>query len=392
MTNISRTERATEVLHGFLRSLREAGLPATATKQIDFLRALVLCPPTRFEDLYWTARVTLTLRVEDIPTFDAVFDAWFRDAGAVPISRERATEPHEEVLAASPAPDDGPSTAAERWGKSGIDASPVALEHGRTFPATDEDKREQLHELRRTLISVLPAIGTRRLRQAVQGRRLDIRRVLRAAIRTGGEVVEFAWRERPRRPRRVLLLVDVSRSLRQYSPDLLRFAHAAVGVSKGVEVFTFGTRLTRVTRELAVRDVDDALTALSAAALDADGGTRIGPALQEFLANDRFVTHARGALVVVMSDGLERGDPQAMADAIGRLSRLGHRLLWWSPLACDPAYVPSTRGMQAVLEYLDRLAGAEDIETLAEEARQIPLVCSRSRRSAQTTDSARSAF
>jgi uncharacterized protein with von Willebrand factor type A (vWA) domain len=206
--------------------------------------------------------------------------------------------------------------------------------------------------------------------------------VLRAAVQTGGEVVEFAWREQPRRLRRVLLLIDVSRSLRQYSPDLLRFAHAAVGVSRRVEVFAFGTRLTRVTRALAGRDVDDALAALSATALDADGGTRIGPVLQEFLANDRFVTHARGALIVVMSDGLERGDPTNMADAVERLSRLGHRLVWWTPLACDPAYQPSTRGMRAVLKDLDRLAGARDLETLTEEARRIPHICDQPRRSA----------
>ncbi len=196
--------------------------------------------------------------------------------------------------------------------------------------------------------------------------------MLAAANRSGGEIVALAWRRRPPRPRRVLLLIDVSGSLRQCSPDLLRFAHRAVRAADRVEAFTFGTRLTRVTRALDTPDVDDALEALSGCVLDADGGTRIGVALQQFLADGRYVSLARGALVIVLSDGLERGDPAEMAEAARRLSRLSHRLVWWSPLACDPAYRPVTRGMRAILPELDALAGARDLRTLLEEVRRLP--------------------
>ncbi len=211
---------------------------------------------------------------------------------------------------------------------------------------------------------------------------LHLEEVLRAANRTGGEIVELAWLRRPARTRRVLLLIDVSGSLREHSPDLLRFAHRVVRVAERAEAFTFATRLTRVTRALDTRDVDSALAALSETVLDADGGTRIGVALEQFLANPRYLALARGALILVLSDGLERGEPSLMAQSTERLSRLGHRLVWWSPLACDPAYRPVTRGMQAVMGNIDRLAGARDLSSLLAEVGRLPETSARPRRMA----------
>ena len=158
----------------------------------------------------------------------------------------------------------------------------------------------------------------------------------------------------------MLLLIDVSGSLRENTPQYLRFAWVAQ-----CETFTFGTRLTRVTRELRHRDVDTALAAISETVEDADGGTRIGPSLHEFVTTPRYADRARGALTIVLSDGLERGDPALMAHAVHRLGRLSHRLLWWSPLALDPAYRPITRGMAAIGADIE-LAGARDIQTLRE--------------------------
>jgi uncharacterized protein len=212
--------------------------------------------------------------------------------------------------------------------------------------------------------------------------------VLAAANRSGGEIVSFAWLRRPPRPRRVLVLIDVSGSLRTSSPDLLRFAHEVVRATGRAEAFTFGTRLTRVTRALDTPDVDTALGSLSDCVLDADGGTRIGVALQQFLANGRYVALARGALVIVLSDGLERGDPALMRDAAGRLSRLAHRLVWWSPLACDPAYRPVTRGMRAILGDLDALGGARDLPSLLEAVRRLPETSAGPRRTASRAWSA----
>jgi uncharacterized protein with von Willebrand factor type A (vWA) domain len=162
-----------------------------------------------------------------------------------------------------------------------------------------------------------------------------------------------------------VLLIDVSGSLREHTPDYLRFAWAA-----RCETFTFGTRLTRITRELRARELHTALANVSAVVEDADGGTRIGPALHEFVTTPRYADRARGALTIVLSDGLERGDPGQMVAAVQRLARLSHRLLWWSPLALHPEYRPVTRGMAAILPDIE-LAGAKDIKTLLERVREL---------------------
>jgi uncharacterized protein with von Willebrand factor type A (vWA) domain len=311
-----------------------------------------------------------------------VFDAWFR-GGHVAVEESQPAPPGEEGETAAPSPGaDGELDALEPSAGTGLHASPIDLRSTRTFAATSADAHDALAELRAALAGALPEVTGRRLRRARRGRELDLQRVLHAANRTGGEVLSLLWRQRPRRDRRVLLLIDVSGSLRAHSPDLLRFAHAVIRATDRAEAFTFGTRLTRVTRALDTPDVDAALAAVSDRVLDADGGTRIGPALQELLADGRHIALARGALVIVLSDGLERGDPAAMAEAVARLARLAHRLVWWSPLACDPAYRPATRGLRAVLGELDVLAGARDLPSLTAQVRLLPRTGARPRRRA----------
>jgi uncharacterized protein with von Willebrand factor type A (vWA) domain len=372
---------ARERLHAFLRALEEAGAGASPPKRADFLVSLVASPPADVDALYWRARVTLVSAPEAFPVLDAVFDAFFR-GGHLLLEDQRPAPEEEGETAAPRSSDAGELEPLEPSAGSGLHASPLDVHHTRRFAPTSADARDELRALSDALAAVLPTIAARRSVRARRGRRLDLRRVLAAANRSGGEVVRLHWQRRPPRPRRVLLLIDVSGSLRRHSPDLLRFAHRAVRAADRVEAFTFGTRLTRVTGALDTPDVDDALAALSGCVLDADGGTRIGVALQQFLGNGRYVSLARGALVIVLSDGLERGDPAAMADAARRLSRLSHRLVWWSPLACDPAYRPVTRGMQAILPDLDALGGARDLSTLLDEVRRLPETSAGPRRTA----------
>jgi uncharacterized protein with von Willebrand factor type A (vWA) domain len=340
------TRQAGDLLDGFLDDLG-----VTPLKRIDFLQALADNPPPDLNRLYWLARVTLVSRLEDIPSFDAVFATWFAGAPAIAVP-----PPDEEGETEAPQPKGDeelqPIQLAEGTGKS---ASVHELRHRRTYERTSED----LTELRKALAHHLPTRRALRLKPARRGP-IDLRRTLRAATRTG-EIVTLARRNRPHRPRPLLILIDVSGSLRTHTPDFLRFAHAAQA-----ETFTFGTRLTRVTEQLRTPDVDTALANLSAHIPDADGGTRIGAALQEFLSTPRYTDRARGALVIVLSDGLERGDPAAMAQAVHRLARLSHRLVWWTPLGCDPTYRPITRAMAAIQDDLDDLAGARDLPTLLE--------------------------
>jgi len=168
------------------------------------------------------------------------------------------------------------------------------------------------------------------------------------------------------------LFVDVSGSLRQSSGDALRFAHVLVRSVPRCEVYTFGTRLTRVTRQLRKRDVDAALEDLAGHVGDVNGGTLIGRAFEEFLSDPRRAIGARGALVVIVSDGLERGDPGAMAAAVERLGRLSHRVVWWSPLACDRDYRPITNGMASVVDNLDDLVGVRDLSSAVDAVRRLP--------------------
>lgn len=327
-------------------------LGASPERRIDFFRALADNPPQDLMRLYWLARVTLVGNRESIPPFNALFATHF--AGAPPTA-----EPETQGESEAPPTRGGdlqPVLIGEGTGKS---ASVHDLRNRRTYDPTTED----LTELRKALAQHVPQKLSRRLRPARRGH-LDLRRTLRHATRTG-EITHLSRRGRPHRPRRLLLLIDVSGSLREHTPDYLRFAWAAQA-----ETFTFGTRLTRITKHLHHRDVDAALAAVSEAVEDADGGTRIGPALQEFLDTPRYADRARGALTIVLSDGLERGDPAQMIHAVRRLKRLSSALHWWTPLALDPTYQPITRAMAAIRDDVV-LAGARDIPSLLDQVKRL---------------------
>ncbi|MGH3425344.1 MAG: VWA domain-containing protein, partial [Nocardioidaceae bacterium] len=253
---------------------------------------------------------------------------------------------------------------------SGLAPSPADRAGRRTFARTSEAQHAAIATLMREIPAMLPTLRSRRRVTGRRGDAVDVRNVYRRARRTGGEVIDLRWRHRPSRPRRILILIDVSGSMKQYSADYLRFAHTVTRCCERVEAFTFGTSLTQVTSVLRTRDVDDALAGLAETVLDIDGGTLIGASMQEFLSNGRRVTMARDALVLVLSDGLERGDCHAMAAATRRLSLLSHRLLWWTPLACDPSYEPVTRGMSAVVGMVDELAGVRDLGTAVTQVRR----------------------
>ncbi|HEX6351996.1 vWA domain-containing protein [Actinophytocola sp.] len=349
---------AIDHLLGFLRGLRAAGLPVPVVKQRDFMCALTKVPPRDVGHLHRIAVATLTTSVADREVFDPVFAHWFTGRGLPELSE--MDEPGQTGTGGMG--DDTQPDGAVQEG-SGHRASWSTVDRNAVFAATTAGQRRLLVRLRSDLPAAMPVIRSRRRVPARRGDRLDVRRVHRDAWRAGGEVVRFRWRRRPTRQRPVLVLIDVSGSMKQHSRDHLRFAHAVVASCERAEVFTFGTRLTHVTPALRARDVDAALSALTNVVRDADGGTRIGPSLLEFLGNARHLGMARGALVLVLSDGLERGDCVPLVKAVRRLSLLAHRLVWWSPLACDPAYRPVTRGMAAVIAHVHKLAGVRDLDT-----------------------------
>jgi uncharacterized protein with von Willebrand factor type A (vWA) domain len=356
---------------------------AAPAKQADFLRAIAEAAPRDIKALYWYARVTLLDRVAGLAAFDHAFDAWFVRGPAMDAAVPPPADAEGEVPAQREGGDEQLPTMDAREG-GGVEASSLATLGRRGFGRSDARQRDLMRSLRAAWLESLPAIRSRRRRPARSGNELDMRRIWRQVRRDGGEITELRWTARPSRARRLLLLLDVSGSLKQHTPDLLRLAHTALHAgSARTEVFTFGTRLTRITGALSGARVDPALEAVSLAVPDADGGTAIGAALRRFLGNPRFLALARGAVVVVISDGLERGDCTAMVGATERLSRLGHRLIWWSPLACSPRYRPLTRGMADVLRHLDHLGGVCDLETGLVEVGRIPAVVTGPRRTAR---------
>jgi uncharacterized protein with von Willebrand factor type A (vWA) domain len=349
-----------ERLTAFGRALRAEGLPVGTGRVESFCTAASLLPP---EELYWAGRATLIARRDDVEAYDRVFAAFFGDGGTPeppPPARRVATAPTLGRLDAIRAPEaehaGAPETAV---------ASPVEVLRRKSFAACSPEELAALAVLMAQLRLAAPPRRSRRRGPAADGE-LDLRRTVRSALRTGGDPARLARRERRCRPRRVVLLLDVSGSMSAYSRALLVFAHAALRAGRGWEAFCFGTRLTRLTRTLATGDPDEALRRATEEVVDWDGGTRIGDALRTFLDRYGHGGLARGAVVVVCSDGLDTGDPAVLAEQAARLARLARTVVWLNPLKEDPAYEPLARGMAAALPYVDVFASGHDLASLEE--------------------------
>jgi len=357
---VSRTQ---DHLFGFLRGLRARGLSVPANKQIDFFTGIETLSPSTTGQLYWVGAATLVTSEPDRHLYDEVFRRFFGSpADALVVAAEAdGGEEDQQATTTVAGESDVDDIVVDQAGGSGLAAGGVGPDGAMHFAGTDPRAHEVMRQICRELSRAVPTTRSRRRQTGGRRQSVDLRAIYLESRRTHGEIMRLHWRHRPPLERRILLLVDVSGSMKQYSPDYLRFAYAVVATCARAEVFTFGTRLTRVTSNLRVPDVDAALSSLAQVVLDADGGTMIGASLRAFL--DQFEATARGALVLVLSDGLERGDCAAMVEATHRLSLLAHQLSWWSPLACDPEYRPLTRGMSAVLADLDSLTGVRDLDT-----------------------------
>jgi uncharacterized protein len=352
-------------LAGFGQELRAAGLQVGTGQVLSFCRGLAQLDPTDLRDVYWAGRACLVSCHADLVAYDAAFARYFLgDSGPQLVlgggeppadaSRGRLEVP----LAAReqrPAADD-----------VGRVASDVELLRHKDFAECGPDELDAIGRLMDGLVIATPMRRTRRTARARRGIRPDLRRALRAQIRRGGTVLPIP-RRRPRvRPRRLVLLLDVSGSMSSYSRALLQFAYAIAQGPARVEVFCFGTRLTRVSGALARRDPDQALRQAAETVVDWEGGTRIGESVREYLRTWAWRGGCRGAVVVLCSDGLERGDPDVLAAAMARLQRLAYRVVWVNPLKTGPAYEPATRGMRAALPHVDLLVPGHNLASLVD--------------------------
>ena len=239
-----------------------------------------------------------------------------------------------------------------------IVASAAEMLREKSFGDLTEEERVRVTHLIRKLALQLPMQHTRRYRAASSGPRFDVRRTLRRSLRTQGEPFHRAWRERGRRTRPLVLILDISGSMAPYSRALMQFAFAAMAAGRRVEVFCFGTRLTRVTRTLRTKDPDRALREIGHLVEDWEGGTRIGASLKELVDGWSQRASIRGSVAVICSDGLERGEPDVLREQMAKLRRLVHKIVWVNPLKGSPHYEPLARGMAAALPSIDEFLPA----------------------------------
>jgi uncharacterized protein with von Willebrand factor type A (vWA) domain len=380
-------------LVAFGRGLRDRGLPVGTGRILTFCRAVAALGLTDRASLYWAGRASLVARRDDIEVFDDVFDEWYRSFGLGDGPRIELTIPTASTHLSAPDRGEQPEdlevtvkTTAASW--RGLDnedeepepgddaairivASAVEVLREKSFAELSDEERTRVAHLIRRLVVNAPRQRTRRTHPSPSGAVFDLRRTLRSSLRTQGEPFDRAWRARRSRTRPLVLILDVSGSMAPYSRALMQFAYAAMAAGRRVETFCFGTRLTRVTRTLRTKDPDRALHEIGRLVEDWEGGTRIGESLKTLL--DGWSQHAalRGAVVVLCSDGLERGDPVVLRTQMARLRRLAHRVVWVNPLKGSPRYEPLARGMAAALPSVDVFLSGHNLESLEQLGRTL---------------------
>lgn len=364
------------------RLLRRRGFEVGTGRILTFVRAVAALGLDDHDSLYWAARSSLIARREDLEPFDQAFDEWYRALGvrgqlrielAIPASAADGAEAQGLIEEEASRGD----TAAEWHGMDDEDNAPPEGEasirivaigsevlRNRSFAELTEEERTHVWALIRRLAVSIPVERSRRTRPASKGPVFDLRRTLRRSLRTQGEPFERARRTRRQRTRPLVLILDISGSMAPYARALMQFAYAVMATGRHVETFCFGTRLTRVTRLLRSRDPDRALQEIGERVEDWEGGTRIGESLKTLLDGWSQRAALRGAVVVLCSDGLERGDPELLRAQMARLRRLAYRVVWVNPLKGSPRYEPLARGMASALPSVDVFLSGHNLESL----------------------------
>jgi uncharacterized protein with von Willebrand factor type A (vWA) domain len=350
--------------------LRASGTRVGLGELLTAHRALAAVDCSSREEARLALRTVLCSSRTDLGRFEAAFVAVF-GSGAVPLgddplealgSIEREVLPHAAIPGPAPAPRsevEEPTAVPAAW-------SDVELLREKDFAAYSEAEMAVARELIARLARRGPRRLSRRTRPSSRrGHRPDLRRIVRSSLRTAGDPVHRHWRVSGDRPRPVVLVCDVSGSMTPYARMLLQYMHASVTARRRVEAFVFGTRLTRITHELGGRDHDAALERATAAVADFSGGTRIGDALA-VLNREHGRRVGRGAVVVILSDGWDRGDPAVLDAEMARLRRSAFRLVWLNPLAAHPEFEPLTRGMRAAVPHTDELLAGNSLASLEE--------------------------
>jgi uncharacterized protein with von Willebrand factor type A (vWA) domain len=364
------------LLADFSRELRSAGLAVGSGDVLAYCSAVGSLDPSDLLDLYWAGRTTLVTRRESIAVYDEVFRRFFL-GGADPVRemltlKAQVTAEAQAVLEV-PAVDPAGGGQEQDEATLGLMASGAEALRHKSFAACTPEELAAVRRIMARIRLTPPRRRTRRTRKAPSGRSPDLRRTMRESLRMHGEPAELFWRRRRVRLRPLILILDVSGSMAEYSRNLLQFAYSAKRAADRVEVFCFGTRLTRVTRALDRRRPDDALELAAREVFDWEGGTRIGASLEKFVREWGRRGLCRGGIVVICSDGLDRGDPETLEAAMERLARLSHRLVWMNPhKGDDQNFRPSTLGMMVAAPHIDLMLSGHDLSSLEEFATLLP--------------------
>jgi len=385
-----------DVAGAFSRRLHDAGVPTSAERAVRFAESLTLVRPISRRRLYWTARAVFVSDPSQVRGFDSVFFEVFGAGRVSEVSLDNEVEPvpappHErrrsdhKTNPVSPVPLGAGATSPPGGGHEldpdrevavPMAASDEEVLRDKRFDALAPDELAQIYRLMTRLRVATPVRRTRRARRDRHGERIDMRRTLRGSLRTGGDPIRLARRRRRVVRRRMVMLCDISGSMEPYARAYLQFLTSAAGApgragETTAEAFVFATRLTRVTRALQSRSPERAIQRAAAAAPDWSSGTRIGDALKEF--NDRHGRRglARGAVIVILSDGWERGAPEQVGRQMERLARLAHRIVWVNPRVAAAGFVPRAGGMAAALPYCDALVSGHSLLALEEVAKAI---------------------
>lgn len=344
---------------------RAAGLDLAPSAAIDLAGAVAVLGPRGLSDLYWAGRATLVHRPEDIAPYDEAFSTLLADLGAI-----EPTTPLALVRAPGVDPDHAIDPRAEARAPRDQHRIASSEEVLRSLDlAALGDHEDEVHRHIRQLVLRPAQRRSRRRRPDRRGRgRLDVHRTARRALRTEGETFDRIGTRRRTTPRRLVMLLDISGSMEPYADAFLRLAHAARVGGRRVEVFAVGTRLTRLTRALDAPDAEAALHAVAAEIPDWAGGTRLGEGLRTFNDEWGIAGLARGAVVVILSDGWDRGDPALLGEQMARLARVTHTIVWVNPLRATEGYAPLARGMAAALPHVDHFVSGHSLAALDEVA------------------------
>ena len=358
-----------ELLVDFGHALRAAGLPVGSDDILTFCSAVACLDVTDLMDVYWAGRTALVRRREHVPIYNIVFRQFFLDIDPVVTDERKRTMRASSNAGATleiPNTEEGlPGEISPDEVKLGYRASTSEVYRHKAFADCSDEELRQLRRLMSRMRVTPPKRRTHRTTKSKRRATLDMRRMARDTMRTMGEPRSLAYKKRKHKLRSLVLILDVSGSMADYSRNLLQFAYSARRANAKVDVFCFGTRLSRITRALDRRNPDDAMRMAGENVLDWDGGTRIGDSLRQFTKEARRSRLGRGAIVVICSDGLDRGEPQALAESMETLSRIAHRVLWVNPHKGDAVeYVPASLGMIVANPYIDEVHSGHNLASL----------------------------